>query len=758
MSHTIQLGGDPQVLAGRHKGLVAFARAVQMASRGRVGLTLGGMRIGDLDDAETHGIDAAGREFLAGIVEAPLKPGNYPVEALLALRDQGLDARAALGRFYASQPAFASQDFVTRIEARQLKVFLLGSAGSGVVSAVQDLVAAFVAAGYNGRAFPLFDPSKKGAPVKGFGVVSREPILNHAPFVVPDVVLLFDPKLFPLLRALLREYPPHDPRHIAILVNTALEPNAFRMAANFHEPYHLCTLDADGLVRGKRMPPNYALIGGMLGLLGAEAVDGEAFAAVVEESLTRKFGPGDKVRANLSALRQARAQVGEAPDLAARAALGRVEPAPLPAGQEVLCEEGNRAIARAAAQVLNQFPSVVAAYPITPQTAIVEYLAQMIADGELSAESVTPESEHGAGGAVMGAARDRVLAFTASSSQGLALMSEILHTIGGLRMGNVVISNVVRSLNSPLDVENDHSDLYKIALDAGYLVFMTRDVQQAYDFHLMAWLFGLYAEYRPARLLGTDGRVRRDALEMVPDRAVMTPVVVASEGFEVSHAPERYLALSDEQAQALYADPEFDYVRRFVFTPNDSIMGALQLSNARMDTDYQRHVAMTLALEVIERVFARFAALTGRRYAPVQAWNPGAKTLFVVAGAANGTFEEVAREFAAIGVEVGVVHPNLLRPFPKADWARLIAGKQVFVYDRDDSFGAVGGRLYTELAGVQNEYDLAATGTRLYSRIYGLGGRTPSLAMARDEILKALREQSGEIRLAREKAYVGVNL
>ncbi len=755
----IELGNDPHVLASRNKTLPAFARAVQMASHGRIGLTLDGLRISDLEENELGSLDSSARDFLAEIVEVPLKPGNYPVETLLAYRAEGLAAGAAVAKLYAAHPLFASQDFVGRIESRQLKVFLLGSAGSGVVSAVQDLVAAFVEAGYHGRAFPMFDPSKKGAPVKGYGVVSREPILNHAPFAIPDVVLLFDPKLLPLLRSLLREWPAHDPKSIAILVNTGMDPKAFRSAANFHEPYHLCTLDADELVRGKRMPPNYALIGGMLNLLGPEAVDGDAFARVVEESLTRKFGPGDKVKANLNALQQARRQVvGEAPNLPARAALGRVENFKLPAGQEILCEEGNRAIARAAAQVLNQFPSVVAAYPITPQTAIVEYLAQMIADGEVSAESVTPESEHGAGGAILGAARDRVLAFTASSSQGLALMSEILHTIAGLRMGNVVISNVVRSLNSPLDVENDHSDLYKIALDAGYIVLIGRDVQQAYDFHLIAWLIGLYAEYRKAPVLGLDGRVRRDALEMIPDRTVMLPVIVASEGFEVSHAPERYLALSNEQAQQLYGDPFFDYIRKFVFTPNESIMGALQLSNARMDTDYQRHCAMELALEVIEQVFDKFAEKSGRRYSPAQVFNPQARTLFVVAGAANGTFEEVAREFSKIGVEVGVAHPNLLRPFPKTAWSKLIEGKHVFVYDRDDPFGAVGGRLYTELAGVQNEFDLAATGTRLYSRIYGMGGRTPSLTMVREEIIKALREQHGDLVLAREKAYVGVNL
>jgi len=755
----ISLDSKPKLAA--REGLIPFARAIQAASRGRIGLTFGGVRIGDLGEQALVGINQDGaRELLSQLIELPLRPGNYPLESLLKLREQGMSAEQSLQNLYDSELAFAGEDAVPVIEERQLKVLLLGSAGAGVVSATQDLVTAFVAAGYHGRAFPMFDPSKKGAPVKGFAVVSREAILSHAPFAVPDVVLLFDPKLFPMLRGLVKQWPQHDPGAIAILVNTGMDPQAFRAAAKFEDPYRLCTLDADELVRGKRMPPNYAMIGGLLGILGRDAVDTNAFAKVVEESLTAKFGPGDKVAANLNALRLAQDQVvGAAGNLRARAALGPVQPFSLPAGQQVLCEEGNRAISRGVAQVLNQFPSVVAAYPITPQTGIVENLAQMIADGELCAEGVTPESEHGAGGAIMGAARDRVLAFTASSSQGLALMSEIVHTMAGLRMGNVVISNVVRSLNSPLDVENDHSDLYKVALDAGYLVFMTRDVQQAYDFHLMSWLASLYAEYRPARSRGgKDDKVKRQALEMVPDRTVMMPAIVASEGFEVSHAPERYLALTDEQVRKLYADPFFEYVRTFVFTPNDSIMGALQLSDARMDTDYQRHTAMALACEVLEQIFAKFEQYTGRRYGFLHGWNAEARTVFVVAGAAYGTFEEVARELQRKGIEVATLHPNVLRPFPKREWAQALRGKRVFVFDRDDPFGAVGGRLYTELAGVANEYDLAATGTRLYSRIYGLGGRTPSLALARDEMIKALREQNGELELAREKSYVSVNI
>jgi pyruvate ferredoxin oxidoreductase alpha subunit len=762
----IDLKANPMILASRNRGLVPFARAVQAASRGRIGFTLGGLRLGDRPGDRVDGLDQDRvEEFLLQVIEHPLRPGNYPLEALLALQGKGLSAGQALQAVYRSHLSFVGEDVVAVIEKRQLKVFLLGSAGAGVVSAVQDLVAAFCAAGYHARAFPLFDPSKKGAPVKGYGIISREPILSHAPFDLPDIVLLFDQKLFPLLRASLNRYGPHDPHGIAILVNTPMEPKAFRAAAGFHDPYGLYTLDADALVRGKRMPPNYAMIGGMLGLLGKEAVDADAFAGVVEASLREKFRAEDKVQANLGALARAKELVGgKAGPLSARAALGPVQTGASPEGQVVLCEEGNRAIARAVAAVFNEFPSVVAAYPITPQTAIVEYLAQMIADGELTAEGVTPESEHGAGGALMGAARDRVLAFTASSSQGLALMSEILHSIAGMRMGNVLISNVVRSLNSPLDVENDHSDLNKICLDSGCLVYMTRNVQEAYDFHLIAYLASLYAEYRglPAARDGGDARgagPARGALEMVPDRAVMLPTVVASEGFEVSHAPERYLALTPALVKKLYDDPFFSYVRTFVFTPNESIMGALQLSDARMDTDFQRHVAMRLAYGVLKTVFNRFEAHTGRKYDFLRGYNvEPSKVVFVVAGAANGTFEEVAREFQKKGFSVGVVHPNVLRPFPKDEWAEVLRGRRVFVYDRDDPYGAVGGRLYTELAGVVNEYGLASTGTRLYSRIYGLGGRTPSLSLACGEVLKALREQAGELALSAEKQYVGVNI
>lgn len=741
----IELKNNPAVAEKRKAGAVALGRAVQAATKGKVAFTWKGVRVGDLDDRELPAKSAKQiAEVMAKVIDRPLRPGRYPIEDLLKLAKGKGDI---VEKLYGTDLQFVSEDSLTAIEERSLKVYLLGSAGTGVVSAVQDMVSAFTSAGYYGRAFPQFDPSKKGAPVRGFGIVSRDPIRSHAPFEAPDIIILFDQKMFPLLRDTLPTFKQVDPAGMAILVNTPMTPEEFRDAADFRTGNPLYTIDADALVRGKRIPPNYAMIGALLGILGGKAVDRSAFIDVVKGALTAKFG-GDKgkIDPNLNAFTKAIEQIkGESKEPFRSAALGKVKPHKLPPKQTFMFEDGNRAISRAVASVLNQFPSVVAAYPITPQTQVVEHLAQMVADGEVSAETVTPESEHGAAGAVLGAARDRVLCFTATCSQGFALMAEVVHSIAGMRMGNVVISNVLRSLNSPLDVENDHSDLFKIGIDAGFVVFMTRDVQQAYDFHLIAYLVSMYAEYRD---LG-GGR-----LEMSPSRTIMLPAIVASEGFEVSHAPEGYLLIADSEIQKFYADPDFGYVKRFVETPNYSIMGTLQLSNARLDTDFQRHQAMELTLEIVPKVLEKFAKLSGRKYDLITAFNPEADDLFLVAGAANGTFEEVARELGRQGQSIGVLHPNLLRPFPKEDWAKMIEGKRVFVYDRDDPYGAVGGRLYTELAGVINEYQLK--GTRLYSRIYGLGGRTPTLSQVRDEILKALR--ADEIAPEAAKQYVGVNL
>src|SRR3989338_7492377 len=358
-ARTLSLGGHPLILTGRSGDPLLLARQIQRASHGRVAVTAQGIRLGDLNAERFRGLgmDAARVEgVLSQVIEVSLRPGDYPIETLLDLTSRGLVIRDALNELYRTHLPFIVQDIVPGIEARQLKVLLEGGAG--------------------------------------YGLASREPILSHAPFETPDMVLLFDPKLFPRLRNQLGRYANADPRGMVILVNTPMTPEEFRAAAGFDDPFLLHTLSAAAILKGKRIPPNYAMIGGMLGILGREAVDPAAFAEVVRVSLTEKFGGGENVEANLRALEEAQGRImGESPHPYARglSALGKVSAPAVPEGQVILCEDGNRAIARAIAMVLNLFPSVVAAYPITPQTQIVEWLSHVDPDGILSAEGVTPE-------------------------------------------------------------------------------------------------------------------------------------------------------------------------------------------------------------------------------------------------------------------------------------------------------------------------------------------------------------------------------
>jgi len=401
--NTIELKNNQAVMASRNESVLAIARVVQSASRGKLAFTLDNTRVSDLNKKALASIDNKKTvELFSRLIDMPLRAGNYPLEDLLPLAGKfKKDTGKLLDNFYSSDITFVAEDAANNLDSRALNVLMLGSAGMGVVSAIQDMVSAFTNAGYYGRSFPMFDPSKKGAPVQGYGVVSREPVLVHAPFQVPNIILLFDHKLFPMLKGILNGYQGVEPSQITILINAAVDVPTLRSTANFHQDYSLYTVDATSLIRRRRIPPNYAMIGAMLGVLDDEAVDIAAFTDVVTRLLTQKFGSGSKVDGNVEAFNIARQQVSGEPSRTRWAdTLGETQEMEVATGQEIRFADGNRAIAQAVREVLNLYPSVVAAYPITPQTQIVEYLAQMIADGELTAEGVAPESEHGAGGAV----------------------------------------------------------------------------------------------------------------------------------------------------------------------------------------------------------------------------------------------------------------------------------------------------------------------------------------------------------------------
>lgn len=380
---------------------------------------------------------------------------------------------------------------------------------------------------------------------------------------------------------------------------------------------------------------------------------------------------------------------------------------------------GNEAVAIAMRQVN---PDVVAAYPITPQTDIVQYFSSFVADGLLDTEFVTVESEHSAMSATIGAAAAGARAMTATSANGLALMWEVLYIAAGDRLP-IVMTVVNRALAAPLNIHCDHSDAMG-ARDSGWVQLWSEDAQEAYDNLLQAIRI---AEHPDVRL----------------------PVMVCLDGFIISHALLNLEVFTDDDA------------RRFVGPPRGAgwslldaerpvTIGALDLYDFYFEHKRQQAEAMRAAVRVISDVAAEFAETSGRGYGLFNAYRlDGAETAIVVLGSAAGTARYVVDQLrAGAGSEgprkVGLLKPRVFRPFPAREIARALSHlKAVAILDRADSFSAAGGPLFAEVrsalyslaeAAPPAEAAPAATGSpsggiasgRLpvaVNFIYGLGGR-----------------------------------
>jgi len=380
---------------------------------------------------------------------------------------------------------------------------------------------------------------------------------------------------------------------------------------------------------------------------------------------------------------------------------------------------GNEAVAIAMRQVN---PDVVAAYPITPQTDIVQYFSSFVADGLLDTEFVTVESEHSAMSATIGAAAAGARAMTATSANGLALMWEVLYIAAGDRLP-IVMTVVNRALAAPLNIHCDHSDAMG-ARDSGWVQLWSEDAQEAYDNLLQAIRI---AEHPDVRL----------------------PVMVCLDGFIISHALLNLEVFTDDDA------------RRFVGPPRGAgwslldaerpvTIGALDLYDFYFEHKRQQAEAMRAAVRVISDVAAEFAETSGRGYGLFNAYRlDGAETAIVVLGSAAGTARYVVDQLrAGAGSEgprkVGLLKLRVFRPFPAREIARALSHlKAVAILDRADSFSAAGGPLFAEVrsalyslaeAAPPAEAAPAATGSpsggiasgRLpvaVNLIYGLGGR-----------------------------------
>jgi pyruvate ferredoxin oxidoreductase alpha subunit len=373
--------------------------------------------------------------------------------------------------------------------------------------------------------------------------------------------------------------------------------------------------------------------------------------------------------------------------------------------QELMALNGDEAIAYAVKQ---SDVDVVAAYPITPQTIIVEKYSEYVANGEVNTEYVCTESEHSAMAACIASASTGARTFTASASAGLALMHEMLFVASGSRVP-IVMAIANRALSSPLNINGDQSDSMA-QRDASWIHLYAENAQEAYDTILQAFRI---AEH------GT----------------VQLPVIVGVDGFIVSHTLENVNVLSDEDVKKFVGERQLPNVTThegktvpFKLDPaNPMTMGPVALPNYYFEFKRQQEEAMKNAIGVIQQVHDEYAKLSGRSYGNglVEAYRmEDAEIATVCIGSAAGTIKEVVDELRAEGVKAGILRLRAFRPFPAEEIRSALSGvKAVAVLDKSMSFGGNGGAVFHEVRHAM--YDASAR-PFIVDYIFGLGGRDTS--------------------------------
>jgi pyruvate ferredoxin oxidoreductase alpha subunit len=335
---------------------------------------------------------------------------------------------------------------------------------------------------------------------------------------------------------------------------------------------------------------------------------------------------------------------------------------------------------------------VVAAYPITPQTLIVEEFSEFVHNGEVHTEFVCVESEHSAMSACVGASLTGARVFTATASQGLALMHEILYIAASLRCP-IVMGVVNRTLSAPINIHCDHSDMMG-SRDCGWIQIYVENAQEAYDWVLQAF------------------RVAES-----PD--VLLPVTVNLDGFILSHSLEGVEVLDDADVK------QFVSKRKPVFTidPDKPVtVGALCLTDFFFETKRQHVEAMNQSPKTISKVNEEFAGLTDRRYSFIETYGmEDAEAAILCLGSTAGTAKAVAERMRDRGKKVGVIKPWLYRPFPAEQILKLVEGlSSLAVLDRACSVGAPYGPLCSDVAAALYKGNVKLN---VFNVTYGLGGR-----------------------------------
>jgi pyruvate/2-oxoacid:ferredoxin oxidoreductase alpha subunit len=362
---------------------------------------------------------------------------------------------------------------------------------------------------------------------------------------------------------------------------------------------------------------------------------------------------------------------------------------------------------------------VIAAYPITPQTFIVEELSEMCADGRLEGRFMMVESEHSAMACVIGASAAGSRVFTATSSHGLALMHEMLHWAAGARLP-VVMANVNRTLGPPWNILCDHSDSMS-QRDTGWIQFYVESNQEALDTIIQAYCIA---------------------------EAVQLPVMVNLDGFFLSHTAEVVDVPDQEQVDGLLPpyNPEF---RLDIADPHT--FGSICLDSNFVKLRWGMQEAMDESANVAIKVDNSFKGAFGRYYGAVEPYRlDGAKTILVTAGTAASTSRVVVDTFRENGQPVGMVKIRMVRPFPFAQIRSLLReADRIAVIDRSISYGLSGG-LATEIRSAL--YGMEGGHPPVFGYIAGIGGKD----LVPESIADMISQCQKDERPAREDLWIGV--
>ncbi|HPX62132.1 MAG TPA: pyruvate ferredoxin oxidoreductase [Deltaproteobacteria bacterium] len=389
---------------------------------------------------------------------------------------------------------------------------------------------------------------------------------------------------------------------------------------------------------------------------------------------------------------------------------------------KMVAATGNEAIANA---MRLADPDVCSAYPITPATEIMHYFSGFAANSQVNTEMLLAESEHSAMSACIGAAAAGGRVATATSSQGLALMWELLFIASGMRLP-IVMAVCNRALSAPINIGCDHSDSMG-ARDCGWIQLYSENAQEAHDNMLQAFRI---AEHMDVRL----------------------PAMVCLDGFITSHSIESMRWLPESAAREFTG--RYQQTTPLLDMAQPASYGPLILSDMYMEYRKAHEQIMCQVPQVVQDVADEFRRISGRSYGLFESYRlEDAEVAIVVMSSAAGTTKDVIDQYRDKGIRAGLLKPRLYRPFPYTEIGLALKHvKAVAVLDRSDSFGGSCGPLFLDIAGAlscQTERPV------LVNKIFGLGGRDYMPEQAR-QVLDELLQLTQGAPVTSLKQYIGV--